>query len=37
MKYLFSKARYVVFRSPHCGEGLFFCSRGIARIGGEDL
>lgn len=24
MKYLFSKARYVVFNSPHCGEGLFF-------------
>ena len=24
MKYLFSKARYVVFSGPHCGEGLFF-------------
>lgn len=24
MKYLFSKARYVVFNGPHCGEGLFF-------------
>ena len=24
MKYLFSKARYVVFSSPHCGGGLFF-------------
>lgn len=24
MKYLFSKARYVVFSGPHCGGGLFF-------------
>lgn len=24
MKYLFSKAGYVVFSGPHCGEGLFF-------------
>lgn len=37
MKYLFSKARYVVFSSPHCGEGLFFIELGIARISGEEL
>ena len=24
MKYLFSKARYVVFSSPHCGGAYFY-------------
>ena len=37
MKYLFSKARYVVFSGPHCGEGLFFLCRGIAQVSREEL
>ena len=32
MKYLFSKARYVVFSGPHCGGGLFFYVRGSSGL-----
>ena len=36
MKYLFSKARYVVFSGPHCGEGLFFCAGVLRRLVGKN-
>nr|DAT20934.1 MAG TPA: hypothetical protein [Caudoviricetes sp.] len=29
--------KYDIFKGPHCGEGLFFCIRGIAQVSREEL